>query len=167
LSERIRALVSDATLQVGARAETLLYAAARAQLVEELLEPTLAQGRWVILDRFVDSSLAYQGGGRELGLQEVLRVNALALGGLKPDRTLLLELPAERRLARLRERHRVPDRLEHESERFFERVAVAYQALAEAEPERFVRLDATSPPQALVSAALGCLSDLLPPAAQL
>jgi dTMP kinase len=162
LSERVRALVQDPTLRVGARAEALLYAAARAQLVEQLLEPTLADGRWVLLDRFVDSSLAYQGAGRELGLQAILEINALALGGLRPDRTLLLELPAQVRLARLRERGGGADRLEREDEAFFARVAAGYRELADKEPERFVRLDATRLPQALLADALAALADILP-----
>jgi dTMP kinase len=166
LSERVRSLVSDPMLRVGARAEALLYAAARAQLVEELVEPTLAQGCWVVLDRFVDSSLAYQGAGRGLGLEAVLAINGLALAGLTPDRTLLLELPAELRLERLRARSSSPDRLEREDERFFERVASGYETLAEAHPERFVRLDARCPPQGLVRAALDSLTDLLSSAPQ-
>jgi dTMP kinase len=93
VAERIRALVTDPELEIGARAEALLYAAARAQLVAELLEPTLAAGRSVLLDRFVDSSLAYQGGGRELGIDAVAAINSFATRGLTADRTLLLLLP--------------------------------------------------------------------------
>ena len=83
LSERIRALVKDPALAVDPRAEALLYAAARAQLVAERLEPLLAGGRWVLLDRFVDSSLAYQGAGRGLGVDDVRRLNAFATGDLR------------------------------------------------------------------------------------
>ena len=90
LAERIRALVQDPALEVDPRAEALLYAAARAQLVAERVAPLLDAGRWVVLDRFVDSSLAYQGGGRELGAGAVAAVNAFGTGGLAPDRTLLL-----------------------------------------------------------------------------
>src|SRR6476620_10673785 len=92
LSERIRALVKDPSLTVDPRAEALLYAAARAQLVAERLEPLLAAGTWVLLDRFVDSSLAYQGAGRGLGVAAVAAINELATGGLQADRTLLLRL---------------------------------------------------------------------------
>src|SRR5207245_5893674 len=91
-SERVRELVKDPGLTVGARAEALLYAAARAQLVEELLVPLLKGGSWVVLDRFVDSSLAYQGAGRELGIERIRTLNEFATGGLTPDRTLLLTL---------------------------------------------------------------------------
>ena len=91
-AERVRELVKDPALTIGARAEALLYAAARAQLVEEALEPLLSSGTWVLLDRFVDSSLAYQGAGRGLGVEAVREINLFATGGLTPDRTLLLTL---------------------------------------------------------------------------
>src|SRR5450755_2013953 len=91
-SERVRELVKDPGLRIGARAEALLYAAARAQLVEEALEPLLAEGTLVLLDRFVDSSLAYQGAGRALGLEPVRAINEFGTGNLTPDRTLLLTL---------------------------------------------------------------------------
>jgi hypothetical protein len=87
-AERIRELVHDPAATIGARAEALLYAAARAQLVEEALEPLLAAGELVVLDRFVDSSLAYQGAGRDLGIDAVAAINAFGTGGLVPDRTL-------------------------------------------------------------------------------
>jgi dTMP kinase len=92
LSERIRALVADPELAVDARAEALLYAAARAQLVAERLRPLLSRGETVVMDRYVDSSLAYQGGGRELGVDEIRELNAFGTGGLVPDRTLLLRI---------------------------------------------------------------------------
>ena len=91
-AERIRALVKDPAATIGARAEALLYAAARAQLVEEALAPLLAAGELVLLDRFVDSSLAYQGAGRRLGVEAVRAINDFGTGGLTPDRTLLLTL---------------------------------------------------------------------------
>ena len=83
-SEAIRRLVKDPALKVGARTEALLYAAARAQLVEEALAPALAAGEWVLLDRSVDSSLAYQGGGRGLGIEAVRELNLFATGGMTP-----------------------------------------------------------------------------------
>src|SRR5215211_8152190 len=94
LSERIRELVKDPALDVDPRAEALLYAAARAQLAAEMLVPLLERGEWVLLDRFVDSSLAYQGAGRGLGVEEVRRLNLFATGGLTPYRTLLLRIDA-------------------------------------------------------------------------
>src|SRR5438067_13264907 len=91
-AERVRELVKDPELRIGARAEALLYAAARAQLVEEAIRPLLEQGTWVLLDRFVDSSLAYQGAGRGLGIERVRAINKFATAELDADRTLLLTI---------------------------------------------------------------------------
>src|SRR5579863_1637911 len=91
-SERVRELVKDPAMTIGPRAEALLYAAARAQLVEEAIRPLLGAGNWVLLDRFVDSSLAYQGAGRELGIESVFAINEFATAGLRADRTLLLAI---------------------------------------------------------------------------
>ena len=99
LSERVRELVKDPALTVGARAEALLYAAARAQLVEEALVPLLDAGVWVLLDRFVDSSLAYQGAGRELGVEEVRAINEFATGGQTPGPTAGGQTPGPNRTA--------------------------------------------------------------------
>jgi dTMP kinase len=156
LSERIRALVADPALEVDPRAEALLYAAARAQLVAERLRPLLDAGATVLLDRFVDSSLAYQGGGRELGVDEIRTLNAFGTGGLTPDRTLLLRIAPETGLARIAGRD--ADRLERAGGEFFTRVAQTYDELAAAEPERFVVLDATQTPAALLTAALKALT---------
>jgi dTMP kinase len=155
LSERIRGLVKDPALAVDARAEALLYAAARAQLVAERLRPLLADGRWVLLDRFVDSSLAYQGAGRGLGVEAVRTLNAFATGGLRPDRTLLLRIDPARGLGRIA--GRPADRLEREDGAFFAAVAAAYDALAAAEPERFAVIDAAQPPEAVLADALAQL----------
>jgi dTMP kinase len=160
LSERIRALVKDPALSVDPRAEALLYAAARAQLVAERVEPALARGTWVLLDRFVDSSLAYQGVGRGLGIEAVRDVNQFATGGLRPDRTLLLRADLATRAARQAVRGEAPDRLEREDGAFFDAIADAYDALAAAEPERFRVLDAGAEPAAVLSAALAALADL-------
>jgi dTMP kinase len=160
-SERVRALVSDPALTIGARAEALLYAAARAQLVEQALLPTLATGRWVLLDRFVDSSLAYQGAGRGLGIAEIRELNRFATGGIEPDRTLLLDLPAAAARKRTRRRSGTPDRLEREGDQFFATIADAYAALAKAEPVRIRVLDATRPPRELLAQAMEALQDLL------
>jgi dTMP kinase len=159
-SERVRALVKDPALTIGARAEALLYAAARAQLVEERLNPELRAGRLVLLDRFVDSSLAYQGAGRELGVDDVAAINAFATGGLTPDLTLLLRIDPAAGRARQSDRGEAPDRLEREADAFFARIAAAYDALAAAEPQRFRVLDASRPPQELVADALRALAPL-------
>jgi dTMP kinase len=161
VSERIRELVKDPALTVGARAEALLYAAARAQLVEERLEPLLAGGAVVLLDRFVDSSLAYQGAGRELGVEQVRAINLLATGGLRPDRTLLLRISPAAGRARQGTRAQAPDRLEREGEEFFARIAAAYEDLALAEPGRFRTIDAEQIPERVLGDALAAVTDLL------
>lgn len=161
LSERIRTLLADPAQAVDPRAEALLYAAARAQLVRERLRPALHAGTLVLLDRFTDSSLAYQGAGRELGIESIRAVNRFATGALAPDRTLLLRLaPAEGR-ARQDGRGGAPDRLERADESFFARVAAAYEELAAAEPGRFRVLDAHLPPTRVLADALGAIEDLL------
>jgi dTMP kinase len=160
LSERIRSLVKDPSLRVDARAEALLYAAARAQLVAERLSPLLDAGTWVLLDRFIDSSLAYQGGGRELGVEEVRAINLFGTGGLRPDRTLLLRIDGATRAARQAVRGEAPDRLEREGDGFFEAIGAVYDELAAAEPGRFRVLDAAASPDAVLAAAVAAVSDL-------
>jgi dTMP kinase len=154
-SERIRELLADPELALDPRAEALLYAAARAQLVAEELRPLLADGQWVLLDRFVDSSLAYQGAGRGLGVEEIRALNAFATGGLAPDRTLLLRIEPAKGLARIS--GRPADRLEQAGGAFFAAVAEAYDALATAEPERIAVIDADRPPEAVVADALAAV----------
>jgi dTMP kinase len=161
LSEHIRALVKDPALTVGAHAEALLYAAARAQLVEERLRPLLQGGALVLLDRFVDSSLAYQGAGRELGVEQIRAINRFATGGLQPVRTLLLCVSPETGRARQGTRALAPDRLEMEGEGFFARIAAAYADLARAEPRRIASIDAGRPPAAVLHDALAAIEDLL------
>jgi len=164
-SERIRALVKDPALAVSPRTEALLYAAARAQLVEERLEPLLNEGACVLLDRFADSSLAYQGAGRTLGVEAVRAINHFATGPLAPDLTLLLRIaPAQGRL-RQHERAEAPDRLEREGEGFFAAIASAYDELAEAEPLRFHVIDAAQSPEQVLADALAAVQDLLHPSA--
>jgi dTMP kinase len=160
-AERIRELVHDPEATIGARAEALLYAAARAQLVEEALEPLLAAGRLVLLDRFVDSSLAYQGAGRDLGIEAVAAINAFGTGGLVPDRTLLLRIDPAGGRARSAERGAPPDRLEQQSDAFFARVAAAYDLLARADGDRIRVIDADQAPTAVLADALTAIGDLV------
>ena len=161
LAERIRTLVTEPGLAVAPEAEALLYAAARAQLVHELVAPRLAAGSWVLLDRFVDSSLAYQGAGRGLGIERIAAVNALATAGVQADRTLLLDIPPELARERQHQRALLPDRLESEGGDFFAAVAEGYREVAWREPSRVRLIDATGPPDAVLSAALAELADLL------
>jgi dTMP kinase len=163
LSERLRALVKDPALTVGGRAEALIYAAARAQLVEQRLRPLLAGGRLVLLDRFVDSSLAYQGAARGLGVEAVRALNAFGTGGLVPDRTLLLRIDPAAGLARAAGRGEAKDRIEAEREAFWLACARAYDELAAAEPRRWIVLDAAQPAERVLAGALAQLAPLLEP----
>jgi dTMP kinase len=164
VSERIRSLVKDPSLAVAPRAEALLYAAARAQLVSERVEPLLEDGAIVLLDRFVDSSIAYQGAGRALGAEQVRAINRFATGPLDPDRTLLLRIAPS--VGRLRQSARAlkPDRLEREGEAFFQSIAAAYEELARSEPDRIRPIDASQPPESVLADALAELDDVLAPA---
>jgi dTMP kinase len=155
VSERIRDLLKDPSLTIDPRAEALLYAAARAQLVAEQLKPLLDAGTTVLLDRFVDSSLAYQGAARGLGVEEIRALNEFGTAGVKPDRTLLLRIDPEGGRARIAGRS--ADRLEQEDGAFFAAVAAAYDALAAAEPERIVVIDAGQSPEAVLADALAAL----------
>jgi dTMP kinase len=160
-SERVRELVKDPAVELCDRAEALLYAAARAQLVAERLVPLLEEGTWVLLDRFVDSSLAYQGAGRALGIEAVRAINLFATVGLEADRTLLLRLDPAVARSRAIARGEALDRLELEDEEFFARIAAGYDALARAEPKRLRVLDASEPAEAVLAAALAAVGDLV------
>jgi dTMP kinase len=138
VGERVRQLVKDPAVEVGPEAEALLFAAARAQLVRELVRPALEEGRVVVSDRFLDSSLAYQGAARGLGVEAVARVNDLATGGLVPDLTFLLVLDPEVAAAR----GAGVDRFEGEGRELQAAVAAGYEELAEADPVRWRRIDA-------------------------
>jgi dTMP kinase len=153
LGEQIRDLVLHGG-HVAPWAEALLYAASRAQHVDEVIRPALDGGSWVICDRYVDSSVAYQGVARELGLERVLELNLVAVGGLLPDRTFLLQLDPARVPARVGGKR---DRLEREDDDFYARAAGGYRELAERFPERIVTLDATRPPGELAEEVYGAL----------
>jgi len=153
LGEGVRNLVLHGG-HVGAWAEALLYVAARAQLVDEVVRPALGRGASVICDRYVDSSVAYQGAGRELGIDRILDLNLAAVGGLLPDRTFLLELDPDEVSTRI-QRHF--DRLEREGDDFRARTAAGYRELAARFPERVVVLDATRPADELAEEVYGAL----------
>jgi dTMP kinase len=159
-SERVRALVKDPGVRIGDRAEALLYAAARAQLVQEAVLPLLEAGTSVLLDRFVDSSLAYQGAGRGLDIEAIRSINEFATAGLAPDRTVLLALDPALGRARSRARPEDADRLEAEDDDFFARIDGAYRRLAAADPERVRVIDATQSPAQVLTDALAALEDL-------
>ncbi|MDQ2896283.1 MAG: dTMP kinase, partial [Actinomycetota bacterium] len=125
------------------------------------LNPILDRGVNVLLDRFVDSSLAYQGGGRELGVEAVRAINAFATGGLAPDLTLLLQIDPATGRTRTGTRGDGADRLEQETEPFFVRVAETYATLAATEPGRFRILDASQPPAGVLAAAEAAVATVL------
>jgi dTMP kinase len=141
LGEQLRALVLHGD-EMTPWAEALLYAAARAELVAEVVAPALARDADVLLDRYLDSSVAYQGVGRGLGLDEVLELNLHAVGGLLPDRTFVLALDASSAGARVGGR---PDRIERAAASFHASVAAGYEQLAALHPDRVLLLDGTLP----------------------
>ncbi len=153
LGERIRELVLHGG-HVAPWAEALLYAASRAQHVEQVIRPALDRGATVICDRYVDSSVAYQGVARGLGLDAVLALNLAAVGELMPDRTFLLLLDPADVPARLRRDH---DRLEREGDDFRARVDAGYRELASRFPKRIVVLDGERPAEELAEEVYGAL----------
>ena len=142
LGERIRELILGG-LEVSPWAEAALFAAARAQLVEQVIAPALARGADVVCDRYIDSSLAYQGIARGLGLERVLELNQHAIGGILPDRTYLLLIDPKESARRLGE---PGDRIEREDDEFRRRVDAAYRELAATFPQRITTIDGTRPP---------------------
>jgi dTMP kinase len=157
---RLRALLLDtAHTGLSARAETLMYAADRAEHVSTVIRPALERGAIVVTDRYIDSTLAYQGAGRQLSVGEVARMNEWATGGLQPDLTILLDLSPASGLGR---RARSADRLEAEPAEFHQRVRAGFLALAHAEPERYLVVDATLPPNEITREIQDRIRDLLP-----
>jgi len=139
VGERVRELLKDSGVPIGPAAEALLFAAARAELVEQVIRPGLEHGKLVVSDRFVGSSLAYQGIARGLGFEDIALVNRFATGGLEPDLTLLLELSPQAAAGRAGVE---TDRFEQEGPALQQSVRGAYETLATADPERWLRIDA-------------------------
>lgn len=138
-------------------AELLLFAASRAQLVREVIEPALRAGRIVISDRFMDSTTVYQGVARRIPAQETARINQFAVGGCRPAITFLLDLDRPTALARMAARNQEADRIEREGEEFFAAVRAGYLALAASEPSRIHVLDASLPVDELADAVQAAL----------
>jgi dTMP kinase len=157
----IRDIVLHHRGEVSARAEALLYAADRAHHVQTLVRPALARGEVVIQDRYLDSSVAYQGAGRVLGRDEVRRLSLWATEGLLPDVTVLLDLDPSAARSRLDADDKPFDRLEAEEEHFHARVREEFLALAAAEPTRFLVLDAALPATDLAAAVRARVEPLL------
>jgi dTMP kinase len=157
---RLRAILLDKeSTGLSSRAETLLYAADRAEHVAAVIQPALRRGAIVITDRFVDSSLAYQGFGRTLPAEDIAKVNTWATGGLVPDLTIVLDLPANVGLGRFAS---PADRIESEPREFHERVRRGFRALAEAEPHRYLVVDGSQPPEIITRRLQDRIREILP-----
>jgi dTMP kinase len=157
LGEAVRSIVLDpAQRGLTAESELLLMFASRAQLVREVIEPALRDGHWVLCDRFADASYAYQGGGRGQPQHRIAELERWACDGVTPDLTLLLDLPIAMGRARASGRGDA-DRIEVETDAFFERVRAAYLARLQAEPQRFRMIDAGQSPAAVLHAATQAL----------
>jgi dTMP kinase len=156
LGERVRELLLKGPA-IAPWTETALFAAARAQLVDEVIRPAVARGADVVCDRYLDSSLAYQGLARGLGVERVLELNLLVTSGLLPDRTFLLLVPLDRAVE---QRGATPDRIEREGEDFVARVDAAYRELAAIFAQRVITVDATPPPEEVAETIRGHLRDL-------
>ena len=162
VGERVREiLLAGAPGEMELSAEALLFAAARAELVRRVIAPALADGAWVVSDRFLDSSLAYQGAARGLGLEAVLQVNRLAVDGRLPDRSLVIDVPIALATSR---RCATPDRIEAEGDGFLARVAAGYHELAGMYPERVRLVDGTGTPDEVHARVLDAVGDLGGPA---
>jgi len=158
LGFRIRELLLHGG-EVAPRAEALLFAADRAQHVAAVVRPASERGAVVLTDRYVDSSIAYQGAGRDLRAAEVARLSAWATGELVPDLTVLLDVTPE--TGRARRHDRAEDRMETEAAEFHARVRAGFLGLAQAEPSRYLVLDAAEPPEALAEAVATRVARLL------
>lgn len=157
----VREIVLHHRGDISPRAEALLYAADRAHHVATVVRPALERGEVVIQDRYIDSSVAYQGAGRVLDPEQVRGLSEWATEGLRPDLTILLDLDAEAARGRLDEARTRYDRLEAEASEFHDRVRSAYLGLAEAEPDRFLVVDATRPVDEIAAAIRDRVSGLL------
>jgi dTMP kinase len=154
LGEAVRSIVLDpANSAISAESELLLMFASRAQLVRERIRPALQAGQWVLCDRYVDASYAYQGGGRGQPVERIAELERWACDGVTPDLTLLLDLPVSTGRARAAGRS-AADRIEVEADTFFERVREAYRARALADPQRFRVIDANLAPEQVLEAAI-------------
>ena len=161
-AERIRELLlTGDDDRWGAQAEALLFAAARADHVAKTIRPALEQGQWVIADRFIDSSLAYQGGAGGLGIEAVRAVNAFGIGETFPDRTLVLSLAEGGARARARDNDE-SDRIGGRPEGYHQRVDLAFRLIAAEEPERVRLVDASGTAEEVTERLLAAIEDLLP-----
>lgn len=161
LSEAVRGLLLDpGNRGMAADTELLLVFAARAEHIHKVIRPALDAGDWVLSDRFTDATFAYQGGGRGIPAERIAALEDWVQGDLRPDLTLLLDLPVETGMARIADRGR-PDRFEREERDFFQRIRDNYLERAAAEPGRFRRIDASAPLEEVRREVLAALGTLL------
>jgi dTMP kinase len=161
-AEDIRALLMTGSEdRWNARTEALLFAAARADHVAKLIQPALERGDWVLCDRFVDSTRAYQGGAGGVSDADIMALHHVGSGGLLPDRTLLLEIPIEEGARRATARDGAADRMGGKGNDYYQRVAAKFRAMASEEPDRFAIIDASGSPDDVTDALLSALADLL------
>jgi dTMP kinase len=160
-AEKIRDLLLARSMEWGAWAEALLFAAARADHLEKTILPALEAGRWVLSDRFIDSSLAYQGGAGGLGVEAVRSINAFAIGEHFPDRTLVLVLDEGRERASARDGE-ATDRIGGRNADYHHKVDLAFRLIAAEEPERVKLIDASGSPEEVTKRLLDEIADLLP-----
>lgn len=162
IAEQIRKVILDPkNTAMDARTEALLYAASRRQHLVEKVLPALEEGKTVISDRFVDSSLAYQGAGRELGIDEVMAINQFAIENHMPDKTIFLDIPSELGLERIQKNRDFLDRLDQESLDFHERVFAGYQTVIQKYKERMILIDASKPVEEVIESAYQAVKELL------
>src|SRR3954452_22457399 len=169
IGEKVRAVLLDSRTEgLAPLAELALMFAARSQLLEEVVKPALADGKWVLCDRFTDSSEAYQGGGRQLGSEAVLTLHRTLCGGLQPDLTILMDSEVAASVERARRRNQQQrgaesdeNRFESESRAFFERVRTKYLEIAQREPQRVVVVNARRQPDPVSEEILGIVRERL------
>lgn len=160
ISEQIRGIILDTkNVTMDARTEALLYAAARRQHLVEKVQPALDEGYIVICDRFVDSSLVYQGVGRKIGIDEVYQINLFAIGDIKPDATIFFDVPYEVGLARINNGERVADRLDLETNDFHKDVYSGYMTICDKFADRIKKIDASKEIDDVVSQVLNVIKD--------
>jgi dTMP kinase len=158
--ERVRSILLDRDSTLHPRAEALLFAAARAQLVQQVIRPALQRGETVLCDRYLHSSLAYQGVARDLGVEPVAAINAFATGGLMPDLVVLLVVDPAEGLGRGRGER---DRIEDQDLEFHQRVERGFLELAAADPERFAVVDAARPAEQVAAEVRAAVLAIMEP----
>ena len=162
LGERIRELLLDPCFKtMKEQTEVLLYSASRSQLVHEVILPALSKGMWVLADRYIDATLAYQGFGRGLVLERLRQLQDWATGGLWPDLTILLDCDVGVASSRMKARNQGGDRMEQESRLFHQRVRDGYLELARSEPKRFLVIDANGELEEVIEKFRAALHDTL------